>query len=188
MNIKMLLLCILTEFLMGCAGEAAMESAATVSAIMLNDYRKGFENYVQAENNTLSATEARLNELAKDEQFIGGHVAVRTTAWKTVKNEAALNLYNALTAVPSENILATSPELKTLQPVEGPLPLTVDTKQFDAVVKTLNTLAKKPDFMDRLSFLKEYGSAVSSAYKASMDEAAKKAKNNATAVQTQKTN
>ena len=88
----------------------------------------------------------------------------------------SLNLYNALTVVPPETILATSPELRTLQPVASAPQIKVDTKQFDTVVKTLNTLAKQPGFSDRVSFLVKYGSAVSAAYKSSMDKAAMQAK------------
>ena len=176
MNGKLLLSCVVVALLMGCAGENAMRTTASISASMLNDYRKGLENYVQVENEILSATEARVNDLASDQQFIAGNVNVRITAWKVVKNDAALNLYNALTVVPPETILATSPELRTLQPVASAPQIKVDTKQFDTVVKTLNTLAKQPGFSDRVSFLVKYGSAVSAAYKSSMDKAAMQAK------------
>src|SRR5262245_41981823 len=142
MNGKPLLSCVVVVFLVGCAGENAMRTTASISASMLNEYRKGLENYVQVENETLSATEARVNDLASDQQFISGNVNVRLTAWQAVKNDTALNLYNVLTVVPPETILATSPELRTLQPAASPPEITVDTKQFDAVVKTLHTLAK----------------------------------------------
>ncbi len=173
---KVLLFCALVAFLPGCGGETAMRTTASISASMLNDYREGLENYVDAENETLSATEARVNDLGSDQQFIAGNVNARITAWKAVKNDAALNLYNALTAVPPETILAVSPELRTLQPVASNPGITVDTKQFDVVVQTLTSVAKSSSFSDRVKFLAKYGSAVSAAYKSSMDAAAAKAK------------
>src|SRR5262249_5822365 len=100
----------------GCAGESAMRTTASISASMLNDYRTGLVRYVQVENDALSATAARINDLTSDERFIAASVDARITAWKAVKNEAALNVYNAMTVVPPEIILSTSPELKTLQP------------------------------------------------------------------------
>src|SRR5215831_3765354 len=112
MNEKLLLLCVVLVFIVGCAGEDAMRTTASISASMLNEYRRGLENYVQVENETLSGTEARVNDLTSDQQFIAGNVNVRLTAWKVAKNDTALNLYNTLTIVPPETILATSPELR----------------------------------------------------------------------------
>ena len=175
MNTKTLMAYGIVTLLVGCAGEDAMRKTAATSASMVNDYRKGLENYFHAENQTLGATEARVNDLMKDQQLIAGSVDTRMTAWKAIKNDAAINLYSALTTVSGETILATSPELRTLQPVAASPVVQVDTKQFDAVVKSLSTLSKDPSFTDRVKFLSKYGSAVSTAYKASLDKAAAKA-------------
>jgi hypothetical protein len=162
----------------GCFGETAMRTTAATSAVMVNDYRKGLENYVEAENNVLSATEARINAIAKDQRWIATNVDTQTIGWKATNNDAALNLFSALTTVTAESILTTSPELRTLQSIGQTVGIQVDTKQFDTVVKSLTTLAKDPSFNDRVRFPSEYGVAVSKAYKDSLDKAAKNATEN----------
>jgi hypothetical protein len=172
--------------LSGCAGESAMRTAASTSASILDEYRKGLENYVNAENQALNATDARINDLAVDERKMAGTVGARLTGWKAVKNESALNMFDALTEVTPEVVLASSPDLRMLQPPSAPISVTVDTKQFSAVVKSLSALGKAPDLSDRVSFLQKYGATVADAYKSSLDDAAAKASGNAVAAQQQK--
>lgn len=169
-------LCAATLALAGCAGEEGMRNAASISASMYNNYGQGVGKFFDAENETLAAVDTRVKDLDSERQFVTGKVDIRRRAWATTNNASALRLYDNLAADSVEKVVGSSPDLQTLRPTAPPPRVTVDTKPYDAVVKSLTALAQEPSLSDRVSFLIAFGQQVAAKHKEMTEKSADKAK------------
>lgn len=161
--------------LSACAGEQAMRDTASISAQILNDMKTETSRFIEQQNRLNRANAQRLQSMRQERIAMESRARSRLAAWEAADDKDAVAMRKALIGTSSEELLAKSAALTTLQPLAVSQLAKLDASQFDALVKQLVDLSAEASLAERVGFLTDYGQAVASAYQESMEAATKDA-------------
>lgn len=134
----------------GCAGETEMRQVAGRSGAVLTQYRAALGEFVAGQSAINAANESRLEQLRMLAQDRRGEIATRVTTWRLSGNEAALRRFQVVSESGSDDALAAAGPAP-VRPT--PAELKFDSKEVDAVIKSLVDLQKPVDAQQRLETL-----------------------------------
>ena len=141
----------------GCATQETARHVAALSAESVNGLKGEMVKFVGEANNLRTANETRLQRLEQQTLALRVDAGQASSAWKVSKDQRAVEMYAAMTAVSADDLTKTSLSLDLLQPAPNPPKITFSGGQFDTLVQHLNELAAEPSLSDSLSALIEFG-------------------------------
>ncbi len=144
----------------GCAAQETARHVAALSAESVNGLKREMTVFVDEANSLRAANASRLQRLDQQTLALRVDAGEANSAWKVSKDQRAVDMYAAMTAVSAEDLTKTSLVLNLLQPAPNPPKISFSGSQFDALVQDLNELAAEPSLADSLSALIDYGKKV----------------------------
>lgn len=170
-NFRLQTALVICATLSACAGEQAMRDTASISAQILNDMKTETSRFIEQQNRLNRANAERLQSLQQERIAMEFRARSRLAAWEAADDKDAVAMRKALIGPSSEELLAKSAALTTLQPLAVSQLANLDASQLDALVKQLVDLSAQASLAERVGFLTNYGQAVASAYHKSMEAA-----------------
>ncbi|MDB5703181.1 MAG: hypothetical protein JWN66_297 [Sphingomonas bacterium] len=158
--------------LTSCAGERAMRSTSSQTAVVLQQYRTAFRDVAAQQSALNVGTEDRISHLTAMANFNKVEIESRKMSWSLAGDHEALDRLALVGAKGPDEILAGM--APTPAAVATPT-LKFDPAPVDAVIKQLVVLQKKPDWATSANDLIAYGTALRTAYDAALKDDGDKA-------------
>jgi hypothetical protein len=164
----------------GCASTPEVRSLAEQSGRYVQSLSDGGDSFI-AESNQLNAQdESRLQQMASDTAWLNTQAREQHLAWFDAGDTTRVQDFDQAVSVSADQIVSgmtpVAPTPVSIPPVKG---------GYDASIKAMAAVSKKPKSWDQLKELYNFGASVRDAY-ANLKDAAKQAAADAAAKATSK--